>query len=167
MSEVTCRGSYMLGTACGRCSRCKAEVIRMQESNTHIPKMVNVGTKGHIDYGDNAKREVAKWLNEETESIPRVAIASLLTKLEEKEREVGQLEKRLPPKDLIWVTREEAGKLQDFDELKAENKRLMGVVEKYAGCTEECANRQTSDGKALCDCGITEALASLQKEKEE
>ncbi len=26
MSDVTCRGSFALGTACGRCSRCRREI---------------------------------------------------------------------------------------------------------------------------------------------
>lgn len=33
-AEVVCRGSYALGTACGRCSRCRAEMDRLQHKPT-------------------------------------------------------------------------------------------------------------------------------------
>lgn len=35
MSEVTCKGSFQLGTACGLCSKCKQEIRKMKGAPKH------------------------------------------------------------------------------------------------------------------------------------
>ena len=71
MSDVTCRGSFALGTACRRCSKCKAEIeeyevrktVRESLDGTSVLKMQVTGWQNVAQVNgavaDQAKAEVA------------------------------------------------------------------------------------------------------------
>jgi hypothetical protein len=72
MSDVTCRGSFALGTACMRCSKCKAEIeeyevrktVRESLDGTSVLKMQVTGWQNVAQVNgavaDQAKAEVAR-----------------------------------------------------------------------------------------------------------
>lgn len=72
MSDVTCRGSFALGTACGLCSKCKAEIeeyevrktARESLDGTSVLKMQVTGWQNVAQVNgavaDQAKAEVAR-----------------------------------------------------------------------------------------------------------
>jgi hypothetical protein len=39
-SEATCKGSFNLGNACGKCSKCKAEISKMGNTLSDRDKMI-------------------------------------------------------------------------------------------------------------------------------
>ena len=72
MSDITCRGSYALGTACGKCSRCKDEIIRMQENGTAIPEITKNSAFITLDKEAELKKantELVKALREAADYV--------------------------------------------------------------------------------------------------
>ena len=54
MSDVTCKGSFALGTACGRCSKCKAEIEEYEVRKT---------ARESLDGTSVLKMQVTGWQN--------------------------------------------------------------------------------------------------------
>lgn len=62
ISEViTCKGSYVLGTACGNCSRCKEEEQRLKDEGEWPPHVVTAESKILVD--DKVWDEMQKELS--------------------------------------------------------------------------------------------------------
>ena len=57
MSEVTCRGSYMLGTACQKCKRCKEEFARITGHAKLTPESEDIFLKRIKHEADTASWE--------------------------------------------------------------------------------------------------------------